>query len=37
MYKQIGNINKEKEIIWDLNWNFMAENLDNSNEKVISH
>lgn len=37
MYKRIGNINKEKEIIWDPNRNFMAENFDNSNEKVTSH
>ena len=37
MDKQIWNINKEKEIIWDQNRNFMAENLDNSDEKVISH
>ena len=37
MYKQTGNINKETEIIWDPNRNFMAENFDNSNEKVTSH
>jgi len=37
MYKQTGNINKEKKIIRDPNRNFMAENFDNSNEKVTRH